>query len=153
MTEVQDTMALNTPVTLTVVTITPQREYSMQFPGHQLSVLYNQIMQLMQIHFPEDDEYNQHGTERCQMEYIGLTHLRNNLLAPNRPLLRFLTTHGVDRDVETRYYIQVDLQEEEDDDEDDDTSEIISIASSVSLHGHLREEEEEDIHTPSPIHR
>ena len=154
MTEVQDTMAFNTPVTLTIVSQGPNQNLNLRCPGHQLATIYNHIMQMLSVHFPEDEEWNQRGTERIQMQYMGLTHLRNSLIAPNRPSLNFLTTHSVDRNIETQYFLQVDLQEEEAEEEHDesDNEDVISIASSVSVRQE-EEEEEEDIHTPSPIHR
>lgn len=130
-------MALNTCVTLYIRTITSNSDHTMTFPGLQLGTIYNQIMQYCYVHFPEDEVRNEHMSDLRQTSYMGITYVRNNIVAPHRPVLLLCKTYSMEHNSNTIYYLRADEQESnlylEQEEEYDDESVVISIASSQTI--------------------
>lgn len=138
-------MSLNSDITLTITTIDQNGERTMSFPNLQLGTAYNQVMQYAYVHFPEDEPLNENMSDMRETHYMGLTHLRNNLVAPESSQIQFLTTYSLERDTETIYSMrltdhapapaehQQEQQEQQQQQEEEDNLTVISNVSSQSI--------------------
>jgi hypothetical protein len=124
-------MALNTPVTLFITTtLTSGQSHTMRFPGHQLGTAFFLAMQAAQIPFPEDESVCEFQTDTRDIDYMGLTHVRNQVVSTDQLCVEFLVIRNHERGTQTSFQMQLEFVEEED---DDDSVSVISVASSVSV--------------------